>query len=313
MTSAWEKQAKETGSQPTCDGEPWPALPPKYWPLKEKAKGKGQQPLEYVYRTMRARLDDLYETETVVHPATKLDTEDDAMREHVVRAICEGSRTRSPFLHASTSIDGARRYKMMGESSRGETDNIFVRIHVGRLRETGELGEGDVIDMSSTVAFKKFFQKKPDGYGEYVKNNFAHAHCLATGSKELLVKWRGRVPWDAFEVVDEYDGSPISMLRDFLVKKGSQPTSSGVQPTSAASERKGLTLRRQAPTLPTSSGARLALSGAQAKAASQRPINIAETDAIIPPMPTRSTVITDSPEKKQKLPDEMPEEKVALC
>ena len=183
------------------------------------------------------------------HEASQLDAEDDRMKPVVVQAVVEGSHMTSPFLHGSTSIDGARKYRAMGESVRNEKDHVFVRIDLNRLIETKELSASDVIDMSDHHAIKKFFTKPLDEYGTYVVENFSHAHKLATSSKEILIKWRGSIPLEAFEVVNEYNGSPKGWLMDLLKDMsrpgsscdsfqwtGAHPTSTGSQPSSTGSQ-----------------------------------------------------------------------------
>ena len=114
-------------------------------------------PVKEVYRAMRPDLRDL---QYAYHPAMGEDPELETMRIFVARAVTHGSRERSPFLHASKSINKSRRFAKLGINLRGETGNLFCRIRIYDMLCDGCLQPGDVIDVSSTAAVKEFFNKK---------------------------------------------------------------------------------------------------------------------------------------------------------
>ena len=121
------------------------------------------------------------------------------------------------------------------------------------------------------------------------------------------MKWRGRIPLDAFDIVDEYTADVKAKLVDVLKenKEGSQPTSSGVQTKASASAPEGTGSQ------PTSKGAILAKSGARPKSA-----DALKSKAQPPTRPPARRVPVPPPddpfEKKQKLSDDTPEDEVAF-
>ena len=186
------------GSQPT------PELPT-WWPKE----ADGRTPARYLYRSMRADGTDLNH---LAHDAQTCHHDSDAMRVHVCQAVVEGSRVRSPFLHASLSFHGACRFKALGIANRGESDTILVRLDLRKLYEVQALSQQSFISLVSLPAIKAFFTKSQEGYGEYVRDNFTHMIKLATNSKEILLKWRGTIPTCAFEVASLLSSYHLSAM-----------------------------------------------------------------------------------------------------
>ena len=202
------------GSQPTFVSTAWggagqtrpartagqPIAVPLGWPTV--GSGKKTKPATYVYRSMRVTMDDMV---SKFHPAHEMEPDSDEMRTQVAIAICEGSKFRSPFLHSSNSIFGARRFRAMGQALRGEQQQTMVRINIWQLYEEGQLAASDVIDMSCRKGQGHFFQKGPGGYGTYVEDRFAEMLQHASKAEEVVLKWRGSIPTCAFEVAYVHD------------------------------------------------------------------------------------------------------------
>ena len=145
------------------------------------------------------------------------------MRHWVVKSICEGSRVRSPFVHACTSFEISKRMTCMGEGRRGSqpTEGTkMVRISLPLLFQSGCFDEHSFVDVSSDWALIQYFGAGPSGYGTYVEENFANMARHAATTKEFLLMWRGQLPIAAFEEVDEVHGT---FLRPYS-QDGSQPT-----------------------------------------------------------------------------------------
>ena len=70
--------------------------------------------------------------------------------------------------------------------------------------------EEALIDMSTDQAFNKFISAR--GYN--LEEEFGQANAMAakrycTGCKEVLIKWRGKVPWGYCDVVGESSGEKL--------------------------------------------------------------------------------------------------------
>ena len=159
---------------------------------------------------------DLRDLQYAYHPAMGEDPESDTMRIFVAIAVTNGSRERSPFLHASKSIVKSRKFAKLGINLRGETGNLFCRIRIYDMLWDGILRPGDVIDVSNIAAVKEFFNKKPGDYGEWFENNFQQCVQFATSAQEVLIKWRGRFPLKYFSVVDDVTDEDYGPLDDWV-------------------------------------------------------------------------------------------------
>ena len=74
---------------------------------------------------------------------------------------------------------------------------------------------GALIDFSTHKAQVKIFNKGPDGYGKWVADNFHHI-AKTLGRGEILVEWRGEVPWEYNHVVSDLNAANFGKLGDFI-------------------------------------------------------------------------------------------------
>ena len=104
----------------------------------------------------------------------------------------------------------------MGQVDRGElkAHRVIVRLDIWSMYVNGDLEKHMIIDLASVQAQKRFFKKGMDAYGRYVADNFHHIH-LSSKASEVLLKWRGKILIDYFEVVDD-TGKPLRMLKALL-------------------------------------------------------------------------------------------------
>ena len=139
------------------------------------------------------------------------------MRELVLRAVAHGSAERSPFLHASWDRHLAHRWHQLAQraQSRGEKEaqQILVEIDIWGWYKyclsTKLRHQACIIDMSSNVAQKKFFDVVDRHY-----DMTAHGTALgqSIASQEVLLKWRGSIPMHFFTVLDPNTGKALGSL-----------------------------------------------------------------------------------------------------
>ena len=101
----------------------------KYWPRIPKAETY----VGFLFRAMRNDGSEMREPDddtdiALLKDAMEIGIDEDRMRVVVINAVKFGSSFRSPFLHDSTSFDGARNFMMRAEFKRGQ--NIDESLHV---------------------------------------------------------------------------------------------------------------------------------------------------------------------------------------
>ena len=155
----------------------------------------------------------------------------------VVRSICEESRVRSPFVHASTSLPDALLQHMMKERWRGSQPTEGTKMVGINLATLFQLkcfhARSGFLDLSTDFARREYctvlyFSAGPSGYCSvrhilYVEKNFGNmalnaattycrssCSCGAEMMKEMLLMWRGYIPRateeTAHEQQDEHQG-----------------------------------------------------------------------------------------------------------
>ena len=153
------------------------------------------------------------------HNAHSLAPDSDEMRVEVLNAVAFGSqpRFRSPFLHTSLSLQNARSWMVLGRENRGEDpkQQMMAKIDLWAWYQAGGLTEDMVIDLSAQPRQAAFFGKPPGEFGEWFEDNFHHIRKAGV-AKEILIKWRGAVPIQYFEIVDDCNSSHIGWLKDML-------------------------------------------------------------------------------------------------
>ena len=178
-----------------------------------------------LYRAMRPDLRDLKsQFEAGLHDAS---ADADIVRVRALRAVALGSEERSPFYHASTTLQGARHWHFLGRQDRGEVagDQLLVQLDVWdwfqyeELQGRGEFKEDWIIDLSTRQSQERFFSKH---LSEYVNKDDAFAHRFeveyeqqmrrALSCNEVLLKWRGLIPPECMTVVNPATGDVVAPL-----------------------------------------------------------------------------------------------------
>ena len=163
--------------------------------------------MSWVFRTMRPNLDDL---KWEPHPVHTLDITSTGFAEVAVHSVVKGSLKRSPFLHVSRTFLGARRFAQLaigGRRKECSDQQIMVKIHIWDWWLTGKMEENGVIDVSCTKAWHKIILPDALDNSKFLSENQTDAFGKAFNSKELLIKWCGKVPHMFMEVIDNGIGT----------------------------------------------------------------------------------------------------------
>ena len=105
----------------------------------------------------------------------------------------------------------------MGEKTWGRSDDgvIFCKIDIWSWFVSGSMPEVGVIDISNQKKLAKVFKGGPGQCSLYVQQN--QEHLIKTREcKEVLLKWRGRIPLKYFTVIDTDTGEDIGSLQWFI-------------------------------------------------------------------------------------------------
>ena len=182
---------------------------PKWWPMVN------QKPCTHLYRICRPDMDDL---KFVEHEAMRLVHGSDKFAWHVLNAVQHGSNHRTPFWHASVSISAAQRWRAMADSGSqpsGSGNSVAIRIDIWEWFQAGTMPDHALIDLTSPAAQRGFFKKSFEDYS-YNQGNALQAMRYAHQAKEVLLKWRGLVPLEYCEIVDEYNGEVLCTFQEAL-------------------------------------------------------------------------------------------------
>ena len=149
----------------------------------------------------------------------------------VLHAVDFGSSEKSPFVHCSTTPQGASKWHQRAELTRGENPEkqLLVELDLWEWTQLGEqegirpLGPNSIIDLSTHAAQTDFINSFPDWSGRekkaYDEALLQHPHAFqrALESNEVLVKWRGMIPIQCIHVIDADGGrSGRSLLTHML-------------------------------------------------------------------------------------------------
>ena len=185
-----------------------------------KVKGQGvasSQAPRYVYRAMTRDLSEFDDD----HPLPTWRGEELAYE--MLRAVDQGSKYESAWLHCSWKFAQARNWRMQGRTRWGHMDSVICRIDVHALQawalsqdpsagqvdfERG-LSVGQLVDMSHGRCMAHFdpYERSPR-----VDALFG-ALRRSKADKEVLLCWRGHLPKRFFEVVDQ-QGLYVRNLED---------------------------------------------------------------------------------------------------
>ena len=185
-----------------------------------KAKGQvvaSSQERRYLYRAMTRDLSEFRERRLPTWHGEELAFE-------MLRAVDQGSKYESAWLHCSWNFAQARIWRERGRTERRHMDSVICRIDVpaleawassqghlaGALNFERGLSVGQLIDMSHIRCMQHF--ERYD-FSDRVYALFG-ALNRSKSSKEVLVCWRGHLPKSLFEVVDNLTGLYVSKLED---------------------------------------------------------------------------------------------------
>ena len=143
----------------------------------------------------------------------------------VLRSVRYGSDYGydNPFWPTSTSIRAAREWRSRADdvSSRqihGREGHyrVCIRIDIWAWFQSGTMPPAALIDLSTIVAQRKIYKSLAATYG-FEDEDFGKALRWSVECKEVLVKWRGEVPMEYCEVVDECDEhTSLGKVREIL-------------------------------------------------------------------------------------------------
>ena len=200
-----------------------PAVPPN-WPWYKN------KPVTYVYRAMRLDMDDLkpavhgrlHEAQLLFRRTNGQMT--DEGRKHVLRAVLKGSKERSPFLHTSTSVASTNSWHCLARQDRHEQQSVMCKIDIWGAYCAGVLKEEMVIDLSDRNAWLRFMLANPGRLDDFSPNcDWTVPFDRATKAREVLLMWRGEIPLEFFQIIDNYDaryeganGESLGFLQHFI-------------------------------------------------------------------------------------------------
>ena len=72
-------------------------------------------------------------------------------------------------------------------------------VNLVTLWKEGALSQNSWADVSTRTAFKSHFPFGPDGYGQYVLDNWMKVMNDAINRDEFMVCWRGELPLNGYE------------------------------------------------------------------------------------------------------------------
>ena len=129
------------------------------------------------------------------------------MRRLVIHAIVGEERTH--LMPCCFDFVHARNWQSRAACSKRKNTGVIVRIPVAAI------GENNIIDVSSRLAQKVFFDYTFEKWGSYVRNNnFLLRRSITNG--ELLIMWRGSISVRDMVVVSEDTGEPVLPYADLL-------------------------------------------------------------------------------------------------
>ena len=115
----------------------------------------------------------------------------------------EGSNKESAFLHASWDFHEARLWYERAKVERKERNHYMVRIDVKKLQPWA------ILDLSKKKAFNPHILPYKDS--ERIQR-VVWTMARAEAAKEVLLRWRGEIPYEAFERVDVSSGAVLGPL-----------------------------------------------------------------------------------------------------
>ena len=207
---AWRNVADGTGS-----GSQPRVLPPKWWPIW------GNKPVTHVYRIMRVDMDDLQMVREDVEKMQGYERGGEMFKSETLRAVLYGSKGfRSPFLHCSICPTVAQKWGAMSACNARLTDPtrevLTVRIDIWAWHQSGTMPNGAIIDLSNSNAQHMFVERPNDGLPTVSSDEMWEAIRLSRLFKEVLLCWRGKVPLQYFEVINDNTGIVLGKLDDLL-------------------------------------------------------------------------------------------------
>ena len=125
-------------------------------------------------------------------------------------------KRRSPFLHASRSFLAADRFAQLaqlaqeGKRKEDPDTQMMVKINIRDRWLQGEMEENGMIDVSSPKAWGRVVNEDLENYSEFLRQTFKEDVEVTRIAKEVIIKWRGQVPPQFMEVLNDANGNEAS-------------------------------------------------------------------------------------------------------
>ena len=202
-----------------CRGPPW------WWPLTSQMNH-----CTHLWRILRTDRMDWKQTD---HTAKHLPDDGSIQRSpkfvrEVLRAVRHGSIPGfdNAFLPTSTNIEASRVWRSRADNVNSKQlqmreghYRVCLCINIWAWFQSGTMPPGALIDLSTPDAQMKIYEQSADTKSLYGVNqsDYDIACKWSIACREVLVKWRGEVPMEYCDVVDDMDVySPIGNIRSIL-------------------------------------------------------------------------------------------------
>ena len=87
---------------------------------------------------------------------------------------------------------------------------MMVKINIRDRWLQGEMEENGMIDVSSPKAWGRVVNEDLENYGEFLRQTFKEDVEVTRIAKEVIIKWRGQVPPQLMEVLNNANGNEAS-------------------------------------------------------------------------------------------------------
>ena len=222
-TNVWDFNPSGSGGSQPRTTTVWT---PPWWPKDGQGKNVGK-----LYRVMRSDLKDLFPDRYREKCVCTNAVEDPRLPRCVVDAVNTGSRTTSPFLHATTSFKSMWQWLQLGKHRNDAEWPPCVEIDIWGWFQSGDMPENAIIDLSTRKAQMKFFG------ADYEKHGIDQSELMelmghADRAREVLIKWRGEVPQKFMTLVDSTNGMPLGPYMELVadVMRSHETPSSSAMP-----------------------------------------------------------------------------------
>ena len=224
-SSAWGKpsQGAASSSGQGAASSSWQGVAASQGQGVAASQGKGvAASQEYLYRSMTVDHRELAEVNLAAKDPFFAPTKKGLdLAILVLDAVETGSKNPSPFVHFSLDFWEARKWKSMGEHHRGEKNTVVCRVSKTALKSLAASQGGDhPLDLDSGLAVGELLDMSTQPATLKWLNKYAHHSAVqarlpalsrAHACREVAVAWRGHLPEELFEVLDD-NGLPLHFL-----------------------------------------------------------------------------------------------------